>query len=73
MATIDDLNTSISELSDQDATDLIYKIRSDRRIKKIVKKTTKKKKTSTKKKTITIHDLSDAQRAALILDLEEML
>jgi len=71
MATIDDLNTSISEMSAQDASDLIYKIRSDRRIKKIKKKTTKKR--SKKKQTVTIKSLSEDQKQQLILELEGML
>ena len=72
MATIDDLNTSISSLNEQESIDLIMKIRSNRR--KSKKKTiSTKKKTAKKERVITINDLSESQRLKLISELEELM
>ena len=73
MATIDDLNTSLSELSEQEAIDRIMAIRSNRRKskKKIIR--SKKKSSAPKKKKLDVKDLSKQQRLLLIKELEGML
>lgn len=74
MATIDDLNTSISEMSQEEATRLLMGIRSNRRTRKTAVKTTKKKKSAPKKKLVfSLEDLSDEQRLKLIAELEDMI
>lgn len=73
MTTIDDLNTSISEMSQEEATKLLMGIRSNRRTRKVVRKTTKKKTAPKKKKQFSLKDLSADQRAKLIAVLEDMI
>ena len=72
MATINDLNTSISDMNEEDAMKLLMGIRSNRRTKKVTKRTTKKK-SAPRKKQFSLEDLSEEQRLQLIATLEDML
>jgi hypothetical protein len=69
MATINDLNTSILQLSDEAATKLVLDVRASRRV---TKKTTPKPQSTTFKKTAAPpKGLSQSATAALIKELEE--
>jgi topoisomerase IA-like protein len=73
LATIHDLHTSISDMSDSDAQSLISRRRSSRRIQKAANKKATKKAAAKKKKVVDVSNalgmLSPQQKAALAKEL----
>ena len=77
MARIEDLNVSITEMDDQTLTDLIMKIRANRRVRPVkrkpnaqAKRTTKRKKQPKQEDIFAMAaNMSDKQKAALVAQL----
>ena len=70
MATINNLHKSISEMSDDELLDLLKQVRASRRI---TKATTKPRNATSRKPAAPPKGLTQEAKAALILELEEML
>jgi len=73
MATIDDLNTSITEMEHERLTKLFLEIRSSRRIKKKKPTTTSKKPKPEMSAEALVSSMSKDQKSKLLAELEEML